>query len=129
MGREKWNSTCSGNDGYVRAASGAAVKAGVAFVPEVLYKSKWYPICGHYFWNNENGAATICKGLGFPTGTLQKTSKRYDSDAMPIGACKVGEQLRNCTAGGNVWGQLDTNDGRCKKGHRVGITVTCAGAD
>ena len=129
MGREKWNSTCSGNDGDVRAASGAAVEAGVAFVPEVLYKSKWYPICGHYFWDNKHGAETICKGLGFPTGTLQKTSKHYDSDAMRVGACKVGEQLRSCTAGGNVWGQLDTSGGRCKKGHRVGITVTCAGAE
>ena len=39
-------------DGSVRAENGAIATAGVAFVPEVMFNGNWYPICGHYFWDD-----------------------------------------------------------------------------
>ena len=34
-------------------------------VPEVFKDGNWYPVCGHYFWNNHEGAASVCKGMGY----------------------------------------------------------------
>merc|ERR1712157_20474 len=38
--------------------------AGTAFVPEVHYNGQYYPICGHYFWDDNGGAESVCKSLG-----------------------------------------------------------------
>ena len=77
----------------MRAAGGAVIHNGVEFVPEVLHHGEWYPICGYSFWNNENGAVTICKVLEFEGGTLNRKGAAYSSDAMPIGACGPSEPL------------------------------------
>ena len=108
-----------------RAQGGKTVQKGQAFVPEVLYNGKYYPICGHYFWDNDNGATTFCKMLGFHKGTYKSTRNTYDVDSMPVGECKPGEGLMKCTGGGNGWGNLDYRAGWCKKGQKIGVTVTC----
>ena len=126
-----WTSSdveCEATDGttnYVRAAGGDAVTAGVAFVPEVMYNGQWSPICGHYFWDNNNGAATVCEALGFSGGTHQQTRTTYSTDAMPVGECSAGQALNSCTDGGNAWGNFEWDNGGCKAGTEVGITVTC----
>ena len=108
--------------GY-RAAGAAMVTSGISFVPEVRFGQDWYPICGHQFWNNNNGASTICKALGFSSGTLQR-GQPYDLDSMEVGLCNPGQPLDACTGGGNRWGPPSTS-GWCRKGQDAGITVTC----
>ena len=101
--------------------------AGVAFVPEVMYNGQWYPICGHYFWDNNNGATTVCEALGFSGGgTLTNRYATHSTDAMPVGMCSAGQALTSCTNGGNAWGNFEYNNGWCKAGTAVGVTVTCA---
>ena len=109
----------------MRAQGGKQVEQGKAFVPEILYQDKYYPICGHYFWDNDNGATTVCKLLGFASGKRAKSLVAFDVDSMPVGDCKPGQQLTQCTGGGNAWGKFDDRGGWCKKGKKVGVTVTC----
>ena len=101
------------------------MQAGKEFVPEILFKGRHYPICGHFFWDNNNGATTLCKSLGFKSGTVYKTRDVYTWDAIPVGNCKPGEELSICTGGGNAYGRPDYHDGYCKKGQGIGVTVIC----
>ena len=110
----------------VRAANGATVQDGKSFVPEVLYQGNYYPICGHYFWDNNNGATIVCKMLGFDSGKHKKVGDAFNVDAMPVGNCKPGEELTKCTAGGNAWGNFDYKNGYCKKGSSVSVEVICS---
>ena len=117
---------------FIRAEGGKKVLAGQAFVPEVYYNREYYPICGHHFWDSKDGATTVCKALGFTTGTLknwpkQSSNEAYTKDAMAVGLCKPGEQFTHCSGGGNGWGDLDFNGGSCKKGKHVKIEVICDG--
>merc|ERR1712153_64657 len=115
-------------DGSVRAENGATATAGVAFVPEVMFNGNWYPICGHYFWDNNDGATTVCQGLGyggFSSGTRQHVRDTYSADSMPVGECSAGQALTSCSQGGNDWGNLEYNGGWCKAGTQIGVTVTC----
>ena len=115
---------------FVRRQGGSKPVADEAFVPEVLYGGKYYPICGHYFWDNDNGATTVCKALGFISGARIRTDTVYEADAMPVGECKSGEALNRCTGGGNAWGDFGFEGGKCKKynkGSPVGVQVICKG--
>ena len=126
----------------VRARGGDEAEAGVPFVPEVRFRhkilwwrtegfyrvrfvDKYYPICGHHFWDNDDGATTVCKALGFSRGARWATEDKYDVDAMPVGKCKAGEPLTKCTGGGNEWGDLNGLHGWCKKGNTIGVKVIC----
>ena len=116
----------------VRAAGGQVVKAGQPFVPEVLYQGNYYPICGHFFWDSQDGAATVCKNLGFSGGELKNwpvrsSNEGYTKDAMPVGTCDVSQHLDKCTDGGNAWGDLGYGNGFCRMGNHVKIEVTCFG--
>ena len=80
----------------VRAAGGAEVVAGVPFTPEIFYPqdSTYYKICGHYFWDDDQGASAACLELGFVGGgEVVETRSVYATDAMPVGRCIVGERL------------------------------------
>ena len=101
------------------------MQAGVPFVPEVRFQDKYHPICGHFFWDNDDGATTICKALGFSRGTRWTTEDKYDVDAMPVGKCKAGEPLTKCTGGGNAWGDFNYRDGYCNRGNTIGVKVIC----
>ena len=99
------------------------MEAGKRFVPEVLFHGEYYPICRYSFDNNDIGATTFCKLLGFNKGRAIKTGKQYDKDAMLVGKCMAGEAITKCTGGNNYryWGDLNT----CKKGSPVGVEVEC----
>ena len=97
------------------------MEAGKHFVPEVFFQGKYYPICAHGFANNDFGAATFCKLLGFNKGVALKTWDTYDQDAMLVGKCLAGEEIMKCTGGLNGWGDLTT----CKKGSKVHVEVIC----
>ena len=114
---------------FVRAQGDTQPVAGQAFVPEVLYEGNYYPICGHFFWDNDEGAKTVCNALGFASGTVQRIQTTYTVDAMWVGKCNAGEPLDKCTAGANAWGNFNYvfNDLVCTKGSPVGLTVTCTG--
>ena len=103
--------------------------------PEVYYKGEWYPICGHDFWDNNNGATTLCEQLGFTTGDLvggyypdrDKPERVYPKDAMLVGKCRAGEALTACTDRHTYWGNLDGRVGGCRQGNHVRISTRCSG--
>ena len=96
--------------------------------PEIFYDGQWYPICGHYFWDgNTNAATTLCKQLGFASGTPTKTETKNSKNAMPVGRCNANEPLTACKGGGNAWGNLNYRGTYCHKGQAVGVTVKCTG--
>ena len=110
-------------DGDARVASGTTVGAGKAMYLEVSYKGKWYPICGHHFWDNHHGANTLCKQLGFSSGKQSPTKAKFSVDAMPVGNCGASQRLNKCNQGGNAWGNFAYSNGWCKKGTAIGVTV------
>lgn len=121
---------CRDGDVMVATSTGAEIDAadvGTEYVPWVFYNSDWYPICGHYFWDNNNGATTICKKLGFQTGQMIKKRNTYTKDSMPIGKCDPGQDLMSCTRGGNAWGDLQYRGGWCNAGKGIGVRVRCYG--
>ena len=93
----------------------------------MLMSSQWWPICGHYFWNNDNGATTWCRMFGFAKGTKTITKEVLRADAMPVGNCREGEPLTKCTAGENHFGDLEGYSGACRYGKKIGVTVSCYG--
>lgn len=53
--------------------TGSAVPPGgvtetVDTTPEIWTDGKWMPICGHWFWDSQEGARTFCRALGFDQG-------------------------------------------------------------
>jgi len=109
----------------VRAQGGQEVEDGTAFVPEVRSNGRYYPICGHRFWDDNGGAESVCNSLGFTHAKLLATKDVYSTDAMPVGRCHGGESLNQCTAGGNAFGDPEYNGGQCNKGQPVGVKVVC----
>ena len=51
----------------------------------------------------------------------------FSENAMPVGACKAGEDLNRCTGGENHWGNFNWKNGLCGKGQKVAFAVVCAG--
>ena len=89
------------------------------------YKGHWFPICGLGFWDNDNGATTVCRKLGFSQGTKHRTDLHRNADSMPVGRCNRDEALTQCTGGHNAWGVFSYQNDACVKGKKTGITVTC----
>jgi hypothetical protein len=114
----------------VRAMGDSAVVTGVSFVPEVYYTEdgKYYPICGHYFWDSNWGATLVCNVLGFQFGTCEATEVSYNIDAMPVGRCTpdIDFKLDACTGGGNDFGNFNYHDGWCRQGNNIGVRVVCS---
>ncbi len=114
-------------------ASLPPIVAGVPFTPEVFYEEEgdYFPICGHYFWDNNYGATMACRSLGFDIGVLYHTFAVYEKAAMPVGNCvpDFDLDLAHCTGGGNLWGNLPGYyDGYCGPGNAIGIDITCSDA-
>jgi len=110
----------------VRAADAVIVAPGVPFVPEVARAStssgigEFTEICGHWFWNNHNGAMAVCNALGYPSGSLLERGNVLGTDALFIGECNPGEALEDCSANQNRY------DYSCEAGSRAGIVVICS---
>ena len=95
-------------------------------VPEVYQDGEWYPICGHFFWNNDNGAETICKWLGYAGGTQRNSGGVLEKDAIEVGACNAGERMHACTGGGNSYNVINpSNPTWCEAGNQVKVEVKC----
>ena len=99
--------------------------------PMIFWEEQWKPICGHYFWNNQNGAKLFCNRLGYDSAVLSKTSGRYLMDSLRIGQCENGDTLESCSGGCNDY-QLggscsDNNPVSCEAKHGGKFTVECSG--
>ena len=90
--------------------------------PYLFKDDKWFPICGHYFWDNDNGATAFCHKLGYPEGTVRETGHAYSEDSIRVGKCDEGEYLMACTDGSNSY----ETGGSCSAGNDAGIRITCA---
>jgi len=125
--------TCSDGDVMVGDESGnqlSAIAANEKFVPYVCYNGEFYRICGHFFWDNDDGATTVCKALGFNSGKRPDGGDRslgLSADAMPVGKCKADESLDKCTdsPGYNGWGDFGNGNGWCKAGQNAGFKMYC----
>lgn len=96
------------------------------FIPEIDYEGHYYPICGLYFWDNDEGASALCRLAGYPHGGIViRTNATYVKDAMPIGKCYPGEDVDSCSAGGNAYGDFSYQEGACAAGQPVGVEVVC----
>ena len=103
-----------------------SAKLGADGIPYLFWGGKWSPICGHWFWDNQEGAKAFCRELGYPDGKLQRPlfiEKVYEIDAIEVGRCGRNEDIDSCTAGHNYY----RNTPDCKAGSRTKITITCSG--
>ncbi len=96
------------------------------FIPEIAYEGHFYPICGLDFWDNDEGASTLCRLAGYRHGgVVIRTNAIYVKDAIPIGKCYPGEDVDSCSAGGNAYGDFSYREGACAAGQPVGVEVVC----
>ena len=84
---------------------------------------KWFPICGHWFWDDNNGATAFCRKLGYPSGTVARTFHSYDENSLKVGGCLPGEDLSDCSGGGNEYRTTYS----CKPGNKEAVSITCSG--
>ena len=99
------------------------VKLGQEGIPFIIWNGNWSPICGHFFWDNNDGANAFCRKLGLTGGSVHKESGTYSVDAIEIGSCRSGETIDSCTGGHNDY---KTNRW-CRAGSQVKMTISCDG--
>ena len=97
-------------------------------IPYLFWDDVWSPICGHYFWNNQDGAKAFCKKLGFTGGVISEKNIQYKEDAIQVGKCNSGETIDSCKAQKNLY----TNTESCEAGYlydgkHIGLTISCNG--
>jgi len=112
-------------DGDVKAGDDSlnelpSVSEGEWFVPFVYASGAFYPICGHWFWNDDGGATAVCKKLGFASGTHSKTRVQYSMDAASVGRCS-GDDLTSCDVM-----TFGVNNPSCTAGNSIGVKVSCS---
>lgn len=86
------------------------------------------PVCGHWFWNDNGGAISACKALGYRSGVLHRTKSRLRTNAVYIGGCKDGESLGNCTGLIREFGsctRYSVGCGQCAMGESAGVEIEC----
>jgi len=67
---------------------------------EVMNDGKWRPVCGHWFWDNDNGATKACQELGYTAATIHKMSgETFTDGAVYVGKCNSGEIPGACNGG------------------------------
>ena len=98
----------------------------------VCWNNYWSPICGHYFWNNNQGATKFCQRLGYSSGNLiNHVSGVYATDSFKIGECKRYDPWLRCTGGCNDYelgGHCKGNPHvKCSAGQTVKISISCSG--
>ena len=98
------------------------IKLGTDGIPYLFWNANWSPICGHFFWNNQEGAKAFCEKLGFTGGTHTRGGS-YSEDAIEIGTCQAGEAVDSCTGAANHY----QNTNWCQAGNEVKLTISCDG--
>jgi hypothetical protein len=100
--------------------------------PEMYSGGAFAPICGYWFWDDNNGASSFCQELGYTGGTLTKTRGKYFVKSVFVQRCASPSEpsLQSCTEGG--WfpsGTMNAAKGAdsCNAGQPVSITMTCTG--
>ena len=108
--------------------------------PFIFWDSQWFPICGHYFWDNNIGSSLFCKKLGYDLGNVNRdeNGEKYAVDSFRVGLCYEGDDWENCNGGcndyqaGGYCGNGDINDrgngnsgARCEKYYGAKITIVC----
>lgn len=69
-------------------------------------RGTWGTVCGHYVWDNDNMADTVCRQLGFASGTVYTFGTTQLLPTLPIVAgfvtCAGGEaNIFNCPESGS----------------------------
>ena len=86
----------------------------------------WAPICGHDFWNSDNGANLFCQKLDsslYTSGKVKKIRGPLERDGLRIGACcDQDTKWMACTCGGN---QLGIPSTLCSAGQNASIEIEC----
>ena len=91
--------------------------------PLFFWDRKWSPICGDSFWDDNVGATAFCNKLGYPSGTVNKIESSYSVAHLKVGKCQEGEELAECSGGGN---HLGNDQGRyCHTDREASITIEC----
>ena len=91
------------------------------------------PICGHFFWDNQNGAKLFCEKMGYTSGKLsgRGSGQKYSQDSFKIGKCNDGDKWESCSGGCNQYesgGKCNDSWGSyCTKGQEVKMTIKCSG--
>ena len=108
--------------------------------PFIYWDSQWYPICGHYFWDNDVGSSLYCEKLGYSNGIVQRseTDEKYAIESFRLGLCNENDPLTSCSggcndykAGGycgsrNYWDRGNGNsNARCEKQYSPKIRIKC----
>lgn len=95
----------------------------------------WRPLCGHWFWDNDKGANTACRSMGYDSGTVSGTAKTVSSvniavDAWWPGKCGTDEPIGSCTRGTNTDSDSVRNTvgtGKCGAGTSSVVKISCVG--
>ena len=107
------------------------VKLGENATPYMYWDNQWIPICGHYFWDNQEGASLFCKKIGYSKGSISRKHGKYPQDSFRIGKCNAGDDWSSCKGGCNGYtiGGACANGASCDKEQHVKIEITCEGWD
>ena len=93
--------------------------------PLLFFDQKWSPICGHSFWDDNHGATSFCKQLGYESGTVTRKNGKYPVASLRIGRCRAGEELTACTHGGNYLNHDRLQHRYCYPQETVSISIAC----
>merc|ERR1712083_457970 len=103
---------------------------------EVKTETGWNEVCGHFFWDNSEGAISACKALGYARGgNVTKVEGGNVTDSIYVGECLLGELPGSCS-GRCCIDPLDApgqhcrnkvNCGICASGHNVAVEIQCFG--
>ena len=94
--------------------------------PKYYVTNKYVPICGHWFWDNNNGAKSFCQRIGYSNGAVSRTYQAYTEDAIRLGRCSWGEDIQSCSSGCRDKG-IGNGCSNCAAGQNVGIKISCTG--
>ena len=93
--------------------------------PLLFFDQKWSPICGHNFWDGNDGATTFCNKLGYRSGTVSRKNNKYSVASLRIGGCRPGEELTGCSRGGNYLYHDRLQYRYCFPHDSVAIIINC----
>jgi len=89
--------------------------SGIAYI----WTSKWEPICGHMFWDNNNGATAVCNKLGYTRGQIRRVNQNVNG-AFNTGRCHKVSSFPKCSF------VFPSDRLKCQKSSPM-IGVTCDG--
>ena len=99
-------------------------------IAEIYQHGKWIPICGHWFWDNNNGATLFCQQLGYFSGIVKEESIAgqvpLPDDGFRIGECKTNDIWGQCTGSCNDHTTGGTHCSDCRSGAMAGLKIECS---